>query len=135
MLWISASEVAKLLNYAKPQGAIKRHVSPTNQKKFKELQLGVHIPGIQLNRIFINFDGLQELLNQNNSHPLALDWATPGSLLKNSNEEKELKKSTLSEIPETISKPLSANGFIYLLRVSRYTVGLIAYPGYVKLWI
>ncbi len=124
-VWLAATEAAKLLNYAKPQGAIKRHVSSSNQKKFCEFNLGVRISGIQSNRIFINFEGLQQLLQQNRSHPLATDWSTQNSFLKEITDEKsngtqQFSFSTLEEIPETVVKPLSSNGYVYLLKWNQF---------------
>lgn len=120
-IWLSAVDVARLLNYSKPQGAIKRHVSPWNQKKFSEFSFQIRVPGIQANRIFINFSGLQELLKRHDSHPLALDWSTPKGILNNTDQTDTsqnvgLKFDKLAEIPETFSTALPAQGFVYLLR-------------------
>lgn len=135
IIWFSGVQVARVLNYAKPHGAIQRHVSVSNQKRFSELNDGFRFPGIPPHQIFINFHGLQELLKKNSSHPLATHLSTPELFFEpirndfhvfqeletsfvraHSNENLSLSFSNLSDISETIVKPLTANGFIYLLK-------------------
>ena len=141
-LWISGNEICQFLGLRKGSGAIQRHVSPENQKKLEKLTVQ-SIPGLQKNRIFINFDGFRELLEKKNQvllleklkrpedlflhfgfmaqqpepeqEPVKLPLPDPSS----TEEEKTtstFRFSSLDEIPEIHSSFLPSHGYVYLLR-------------------
>ena len=141
-LWISGNEICQLFGLRHGRAAIQRHVSPENQKKLETLT-EQPIPGLQKNRIFINFAGLREFLKKKNqvllleklkrpedvflhfgfmaqeTEPVQETLKTPLAETSSTEEEKtpsSFRFSSLDEIPEVHSGFLPSHGYVYLLR-------------------
>jgi len=65
--WISANEIAELLKYENPSKSIKDYVSRKNIKKFDNIVENPNniIMDAQKNQLFVNENGLYELMNAN----------------------------------------------------------------------
>lgn len=115
-LWFCGKDVAHFFGYKQTRNAISKFVSQENKKPLKEL--GVSVPGFKSQTVFITMDGVYEFVKNKENQPLDTQWLDFFNSAPDSNApiSQPLKFQELSQIPETLSVSMQAQGFVYLLR-------------------
>lgn len=141
IVWVSGKEIANSLGYKNTRNAIATHVSPENRSHFGEL-IDRPVKGIPKQQLFLNIKGVEELLAKKKNHLASQNWRNffesspfllpswspgaeeitreqfPDAWTEAEGEVKTTPFKSLAEIPETVSKPLAAHGYIYVLKLS-----------------